>query len=130
VKPRLQFTVRANPSTDWAVRVLVWKNLKQLRIHTKTKDALGLCKVYSKKKAVKRPDNVFAEISLAVEEPLRAATILHECFHALISYANLCKLRTHDGDCDAEEVEACSLEHMYTAIVEEIQSHKIKIVQP
>ena len=128
MKPHLQFTVAANPATDWRVRVFIWKTLKHLQRVGEMSDCLAYCSTKSPKKAHKDKHGVFAELHFALGENLTAGIVSHECTHAAISFADLNKLRCADPN--GEEYMVVTQEHLFTEIVKELKKWKLKVAFP
>ena len=125
----IKFTIDASPNTTWRILVFVHPSLKAMHKARGDSGCLAFCLPYTHDQCVtEKQGGVFCELHFARGENMRHKFIVHECLHALVAYAKLCRLKIHEADYDGEEWLACSIEHMVSGILWMLKKRKVKVL--
>jgi hypothetical protein len=124
----LEFTVPAGPNTGWKIRVFVWPDKNaylraRKRVGGDTSGSVAFCFIRSRPDTLKDGECV-ANVHFN-RKNLKLSYIVHECYHALGSYANFIKLK--ENTVSGEEWAADSIEHMVDGIVFALKKKRVAI---
>src|SRR6185437_12036749 len=97
-------------------------------VKSRGEDCLAYFKYFGLNKAFKEPECVYGEIHLSRGVNMQVKYIVHECWHAVIEWARLTKLKLHEADYDGEELAACAVEHTVENILWMLRKKKVKVL--
>lgn len=130
----ITFQFDANKNTQWGVKVFIHQSHRALirasldyDFEESSGEAYAFAETYPFKKAMNNKESVFAELHFSRGKYLTMPIIAHECYHAMIWYCKLTKLKIHEANIDGEEWAADTIEYLVSGVLVGLKKHKVKV---